>query len=376
MADNGSFPARGRGARDRFDEVMSAHLLEATVVRAVFAHEDRVHGRLHIVVDPPRAGTAEEGERLVMGVEDHLLRLSRIGSDEDHPAVAEPDMGDLHRRGHPVDQNDLVAPVELVGFARIEAQRHEGRGRRRTLRLRPRRCVAPHGVVAALVSERLQLLEDTDRRQPVALRLARVLCQHPVELVPPRPDLRLRLYAALVGELRRARPHDLPHCLARDPKLATDLLDRLLVLKVRPADLRDRFHHQHPKHGSRLPREHDGPTVSGGPFSTPITPVRGPFSMPVHISGPGPRGAAGRGCARRALSSAVRVRPGIVVGRDVVCRPEGPGKRCACGSLQEVDGGRTRIRTCDLWLRRPALYPAELCDPHVPLIVAGPAAQP
>jgi hypothetical protein len=217
-----------------------------------------------------------------MGVEDHLLRLSRIGPDEDHPAVAEPDMGDLHRRGHPIDQNDLVAPVELVGFARIEAQRHEGRGRRRTLRLRPRRRVASHGVISALVSEPLQLLEDPDRRQPVALGLARVLCQHPVELVPPRTDLRLRLDAALVGELRRSRPHDLAHGLTRHPQLAADLLDRLLVLKVRPADLRDRFHHQHPKPGSRLPREHDGPTVSGGPFWTPIAPVRGPFSTPVH----------------------------------------------------------------------------------------------
>jgi hypothetical protein len=41
-----------------------------------------------------------------------MAHLAGIGPDEDHPAVAEPDMGDLHRRGHPVDQNDLfVGPI-------------------------------------------------------------------------------------------------------------------------------------------------------------------------------------------------------------------------------------------------------------------------
>jgi hypothetical protein len=74
------------------------------------------------VVDPAGTGPAEEGECLVVGVEDHLLRLARIGAEERHSAVAQPDVRDLHDRRHAVDQDDLVAPVELVGLTRIEAQ--------------------------------------------------------------------------------------------------------------------------------------------------------------------------------------------------------------------------------------------------------------
>jgi hypothetical protein len=230
VLDLALLPARGGRAGDRLDEVVSAHLLEATVVGAVTADEDRVHGRLHVVVDAPRTGPAEEREGPVVRVEDHLLALAGIGPHEQHPAVAEPDMRDLHRRGHPVDQDDLMAPVELVGLARIEAQRHVGGSRRLAFRPRPRRGVAPDRVVAALVAERLKLLEDPDHRQPIALRLAGVLRQHPIELILPRPDLRLRLDAALVGELRRAGPDDPAHRVPRHAQFTADLLDRLLVL--------------------------------------------------------------------------------------------------------------------------------------------------
>jgi hypothetical protein len=97
-------PARRRCAGNRVDQVMAAHLLEAAIVGAILADEDRVHRRLHVVVDAPRAGAAEEGERPVVGVEHHLLRLARIGPHERHPAVAQADMGNLHRRGHAIDQ--------------------------------------------------------------------------------------------------------------------------------------------------------------------------------------------------------------------------------------------------------------------------------
>ena len=64
-----------------------------------------------------------------MGVEHHLLRLARIGPHEQHAAVTEPNMGGLHDHRHAVQQDDLVAPVELVGFTRGKAQRDIGCGR-------------------------------------------------------------------------------------------------------------------------------------------------------------------------------------------------------------------------------------------------------
>jgi hypothetical protein len=70
-----------------------------------------------------------------MGVEHYILRLARIGPDEHHAVVAEPDMGDLNRHRHAVQDDDLVAPVEPVGIARRIEQRHVGLSQRRTASL-------------------------------------------------------------------------------------------------------------------------------------------------------------------------------------------------------------------------------------------------
>ena len=83
-----------------------------------------------------------------MRIEHHLLGLARIGSNVRHAAVAEMDVGDLYSRGHSIDQNDLMVPVELVGFAGIEAERYIGSGRRFPRRLRPTGGIAPHRIVA------------------------------------------------------------------------------------------------------------------------------------------------------------------------------------------------------------------------------------
>src|SRR5271166_2188930 len=53
--------------------MVRAHLEEAAIVLAVLADEDRVHRRLHVVVDAALAGAPEEREGAVVGVEHHLL---------------------------------------------------------------------------------------------------------------------------------------------------------------------------------------------------------------------------------------------------------------------------------------------------------------
>ena len=103
-------PARCRRAGDRIDEVVAAHLQEAAIVETSLADEDRLHRRLHVVVDAAPACTLEQGKGPVVGVEHHLLRLARIGAHEQHPAVTEPDMGGLHDHRHAAQQDDLVAP--------------------------------------------------------------------------------------------------------------------------------------------------------------------------------------------------------------------------------------------------------------------------
>jgi hypothetical protein len=133
--------------------MMRAHLQEAAIVLAILTNEDRLHRGLHVVVDAAHTGALEECERPLVRVEHHLLGLARIGAHEHHPAVAEAEMRDLHDRRHPVHHNDLVAPVELIGLARRERQRHKGICRRAPALLAPGDRIAADSSVAALKAE-------------------------------------------------------------------------------------------------------------------------------------------------------------------------------------------------------------------------------
>jgi hypothetical protein len=200
VLDLSLLPTRCRCAGDRIDEVMTAHLQEAAIVETLLTDEDRLHRRLHVVVDAAPAGPLEQGKRPVVGVEHHLLRLARIGSHEQHPAVTEPDMGGLHDHRHAAQHDDLVAPVELVGFPRREAQRDVGRRRRLPALLGPSSGVPPHSIVAAVVSAPTQFLEDADQRQLLAEGLGRVALQQFIQFCRPPPQLRPRLDVTFILE--------------------------------------------------------------------------------------------------------------------------------------------------------------------------------
>ena len=209
-------PARSRRAGDGLDKMMRAHLEEAAIVLPILADEDRLHRRLHVVVDAARAGAPEERERPLVGVENHLLRLARIGAREHHAAVAKADVRDLHDRRHPVHHNDLVAPVELIGLARRERQRHIGGRCRAHALLPPGDCIAPDRGVAARVSESAQFLKNPDQRQTFACRPAVVLIEESLKPFAPWANPRKRLLRALVMKLGRVRPDDFAHHLARN----------------------------------------------------------------------------------------------------------------------------------------------------------------
>ena len=179
---------------------------------------------------PRLAGALEEGERLVVRVEHHLLGLARIGPHEQHAAVAEPDLRDLHgHRRHPVEHDDLVAPVELVGLARREDERHICRRRSARPRAAPTSRVPPHRIVAARIARSLQLLDTC-----AGTSAARALARLPLSASIARAPARTPPAAAAAGPCasiacacpspRRARS---PHRVARKPKLPRDRLDLL-----------------------------------------------------------------------------------------------------------------------------------------------------
>src|SRR5271157_920701 len=264
VLDLALLPARSRRAGDRLDEMVRAHLEEAAIVLAVLADEDRVHRRLHVVVDAALAGAPEEREGAVVGVEHHLLRLARVGAYEHHAAVAEPHVGDLHRRRHPADDDDLVAPVELVGFARRKRQGNVGFSRRARVLLAPAPRIAANSVVAALVAERPQLLVNADQRQPLARRRLGVRRQKPIERLRPRPEFRPRLDLTFIGKRRLPRPQDPPDRVARQMQGPRDLLDRLPLAQMLAPYPTDRLHNQHPPPpASRQSRQPTKPEIGG-----------------------------------------------------------------------------------------------------------------
>src|SRR6266567_228267 len=189
VLDLALLPAGCRRAGDRVDEVMAAHLHEAAVVKTTLADEDCLHCGLHVVVDAAPAGALEQGERPVMGVEHHLLRLAWIAPYKQHAAVAEPDMGGLHDHRHAIEQDDLMAPVKLISFSRRKAQRDVSRSRRLSALLAPPSGVTAHGVVTTVIAAPAQLFEDPDQRKLLASSLGRIPCQQSVEFSCPSSQL-------------------------------------------------------------------------------------------------------------------------------------------------------------------------------------------
>lgn len=136
--------------------------------------------------------------------------------------MAEPDVGDLHGHRHAFDQDDLVAPVELVGLACREEQRHIRLSHCRPPCPLPALGVPADRVVAALIAERAKLLVDADQRQALALRLCQVAVEQRIELHLPGADPRLRLMFALVGEGGLVRPQYPAHRVARHVQFTAD----------------------------------------------------------------------------------------------------------------------------------------------------------
>ena len=101
----------------------------------------------------------------------------------------------------------------------------------------------PGGIVATFVAKAPKLLENTNQRQPFAPGTAGILREHLIEFGLPLPDLRLGLNRTLVDELRLYGTDNFADDHPRHLQLSAILLDRLLLLKIHPADFRNRLHY-------------------------------------------------------------------------------------------------------------------------------------
>ena len=81
-------PSRGRIAEVSIEKVVAGHRGKACIDLALLADANLVNSRSHIVVDAAARHAAKHPERMMMRVEQHLVRLQRIGPDNEGAAVA------------------------------------------------------------------------------------------------------------------------------------------------------------------------------------------------------------------------------------------------------------------------------------------------
>src|SRR6516225_2214138 len=189
---------------------------------------------------------------------------------------AAPGVSCFDDHGCAAEQNDFVAPVELIGFAGRKAQRNIGRRRCLTVLLGPASGITAHRIVAAVIAAPAQLLEDPDYRQLLARGSNRIGRQQLLEVGGPSPQLWPRLHLALVLERRLPRSQHLADRVPGHLEIPGNLLDRLALDEVLASNPRNRLHDQHP-----LTTRFESKRVacngltSGGHFWTPIPRLRG-----------------------------------------------------------------------------------------------------
>src|SRR5271154_1021630 len=226
--------------------MVRAHLQEAPIILARLADEDRLHRRLHVVVDAAPADPAIEQERLVVGVEDQLLGLPEVHAHKRHAAVRQLHVRRLDHQRQTPERDRLVTPVELVRLARGKAHRYERLGRNPCPLVPPDLHEPMHAVVGAIIAAPAQLLEQALRRPTLAPGQFRFLLQDLGQNLDPLAKLRRRLHAALVLE-HRLLPADHPaNRRPRHPKRTHDLLDGPVLLEMGAPNLADLVHANHP----------------------------------------------------------------------------------------------------------------------------------
>ena len=182
--------------------------------------------------------------------------------------LAEPHVRRLHLGRH-TRPRVLVAPVELVGLAAIEAQRHKGlRRRQQPPPPTPGPGVAAHRVVAAAITQSRKVrIRSRDSDPGAASSLASSRRSSSSTHGPSFGILDL----ALVAERGLIEPPCAP-CSETLKSRAIFLIGTQMI----PTDPRNRLHNQHLPHlvcpnnkvCSRAQNQ-------GGQFWTPITPNRG-----------------------------------------------------------------------------------------------------
>ncbi len=100
--------------------VVVRHRLEADIDLTLFAAADAIDCGAHVVINSTRRHAAKDPEAVPVSVEQHLMGLQQVGSDQKGSAMGQLDMRDLQLRPLAADDGIVLAPIELECFAGSE----------------------------------------------------------------------------------------------------------------------------------------------------------------------------------------------------------------------------------------------------------------
>ena len=230
-------PAGSRIAELRLEQEVADHGREARVDLALLAAADLVDGRAHVVVDAPPRHAAQHAEGVVMGVEQHLVGLLRIGAENEGAAVGELEVSDLQLGPLAGDDRPILRPVELERLARQKRQRHEHAAAARLLFLLPSGLPVAsegrHAIVGAVVAEGGQIGVQLLGRPLLLARLPGLLPQHLRQLVGVRVQL-ARAVRDVELRLNGVRAQVFADRVPRQPRAPRYLSDREMI-SIMPA---------------------------------------------------------------------------------------------------------------------------------------------
>ena len=157
-------PTRRRSAGDGLEDIVIGEHHEAAIEQPFLAGEDGFHDSFEVVVDHALGHAAEEGEGLIMRIEDHFLGFPGIGHDEHLSAEGQAEMRELDGLHDAAEFDLLVAPIELADLAGGEGQRDKRLGECRAgFGGFPALHEALHAVIGAAIALGLQPLEQATR---------------------------------------------------------------------------------------------------------------------------------------------------------------------------------------------------------------------
>jgi hypothetical protein len=101
------------------------HRKETDVDLPFLAAADTIDRRLHVIVDATGRYAAKHTKAVPGGVEEHLMRLQQVSSDQKSSTVRQLDVCDLKLRALAAYHGIIFTPIELECFTWAERQRNE-----------------------------------------------------------------------------------------------------------------------------------------------------------------------------------------------------------------------------------------------------------